>query len=314
MSALSEEVSKLRTELRVAEQSRDALKRELAGEDPVLLPEVGSGRRARRRATSTSGSPTRPSCSTNSCAATPKSIPDVAATRRLIASLEQQKKQELEARRKAAAANPARFSGSTNPVFQQLKISLADAEANVAALRARLERGRGTPGAAEVDGRPLAPGRGRDDAVDARLRRACARTTSNWSRGANRPRSRRTSTASRAWRSSASSSRRAFRRRRCFPIGSRWCRWFLRLRSRPARRWRLRCRRSFRSFYDARQVRAATKRAVLGTVSMQPTQPIIHQRRKGELRVRRRRGEPGHAVRQLDRLGRAGRARLRSRT
>jgi len=34
------------------------------------------------------------------------------------------------------------------------------------------------------------------------------------------------------------------------------------------------------AFYDARQVRATTKRAVLGTVSMQPTQPIIHRRRK----------------------------------
>ena len=34
------------------------------------------------------------------------------------------------------------------------------------------------------------------------------------------------------------------------------------------------------AFYNARQVRSATKRAVLGTVSMQPTQPIIHQRRK----------------------------------
>ena len=33
-------------------------------------------------------------------------------------------------------------------------------------------------------------------------------------------------------------------------------------------------------FYNARQVRATTKRAVLGTVSLQPTQPIIHQRRK----------------------------------
>ncbi len=34
------------------------------------------------------------------------------------------------------------------------------------------------------------------------------------------------------------------------------------------------------AFYDARQVRTATKRAVLGTVSLQPTQPVIRQRRR----------------------------------
>ena len=41
MSALSEEVAKVRLELRAAEQARDAYRRELAGEDPVMLPDVG---------------------------------------------------------------------------------------------------------------------------------------------------------------------------------------------------------------------------------------------------------------------------------
>src|SRR4249920_3722065 len=40
MSALSESLSAARLELHAAEQSRDALKRELAGEEPVFLPEA----------------------------------------------------------------------------------------------------------------------------------------------------------------------------------------------------------------------------------------------------------------------------------
>src|SRR5512139_28727 len=46
MSALSDEVQKQRAELRAAEMSRDALKRELVGEDPVMLmdlPAAGGG-------------------------------------------------------------------------------------------------------------------------------------------------------------------------------------------------------------------------------------------------------------------------------
>jgi polysaccharide chain length determinant protein (PEP-CTERM system associated) len=67
--------------------------------------------------------------------------PDVVGTRRVIGELEAQKKQEVEAMQKAASAASA--SGrpadvATNPVFQQMRVSLSDAEANVASLRARL--------------------------------------------------------------------------------------------------------------------------------------------------------------------------------
>lgn len=137
IGSLNEEIGRIRIELRAAEQSRDAIKRELAGEDPVILPEPGGG----------GGSPV-PEVDSR-IDAQKKNLdellrryteqhPDVVATRRLIAQLEDQKRQELEARKKAAASGGTRYSGSTNPVFQQLKISLAEQEANVASLRARL--------------------------------------------------------------------------------------------------------------------------------------------------------------------------------
>jgi polysaccharide chain length determinant protein (PEP-CTERM system associated) len=66
--------------------------------------------------------------------------PDVLGTRRVIEQLEAQRKQEVEALQKAsAAAGPGRAPDvATNPVFQQMRVSLSDAEANVASLRARL--------------------------------------------------------------------------------------------------------------------------------------------------------------------------------
>lgn len=138
MNALSEEVARQRLELRVAMESRDALKRELAGEDAILLPEI---------APSSVGSPlnefdariaTQTKLLDELLRRYTEEHPDVTATRRLIEQLESQKKKELEARRAAAAQNPVKVTTSTNPVFQQIKIALAEAEANVASLRARV--------------------------------------------------------------------------------------------------------------------------------------------------------------------------------
>ena len=63
--------------------------------------------------------------------------PDVVSTRRLIKELEEKKRDEVVARRKAALSNPT-TSVSVNPVQQQLRISLSEGEANVAALRTRV--------------------------------------------------------------------------------------------------------------------------------------------------------------------------------
>lgn len=146
MTALSDELAKARLELRAAEESRDALKRELAGEDPVLLPDTNV-------ASSSVSSPEFDSRIDVQRKQLDELLrrftdqhPDVVATRKLIAQLEEQKQQEMEARRKATAQSGSKFSTSTNPVFQKIKISLAESEASVAALRARVGEAEGRLG------------------------------------------------------------------------------------------------------------------------------------------------------------------------
>jgi polysaccharide chain length determinant protein (PEP-CTERM system associated) len=152
MSALTEEVNKLRLEYSAAEQSREALKRELSNELPQLpaqpLPSTAGG-----PAPTALVSEFEPRLE-----AARKQLdellrrytdehPDVVSTRRIIAQLEVQKRTDLEAQRKALAAAlaaegprgpTAMAAAATNPVFQQLRLSLAAAEANVASLRVRL--------------------------------------------------------------------------------------------------------------------------------------------------------------------------------
>ena len=145
MSALADEVNKLRLEYSAAEQAREALKRELSSEAPQLPLEalgpqtvaspIVSEHEARldtlkkqldellRRYT--------------------EEHPDVVSTRRTIAQIEVLKRQDLEARRAALAALNSKGGASgaaaaTNPVYQKIRFALAEAEASVASLRVRL--------------------------------------------------------------------------------------------------------------------------------------------------------------------------------
>lgn len=141
MSTLGEEMRQAKLQLMEAERSRDALKRELAGEDPVFIqspsPEVVATPEIDQRLD-----------------VLKKGLdellrrytdehPDVVGTRRIIKELEAERtaeqerlKQELESRRQTMPS--ATTQGNRNPVFQQLKVALVEAEAQVAGLRTRV--------------------------------------------------------------------------------------------------------------------------------------------------------------------------------
>ncbi|HEX5358047.1 MAG TPA: XrtA system polysaccharide chain length determinant [Aquabacterium sp.] len=136
MSTSSDEVSRLRVELQAAEQARDALRRELANEDPTMPAEA-------------SGLPVQsPTAETDARLDAQKrqldelmrrytdEHPDVVAVRRSIAQLEQQRRAELDAR--AKAGNGKLKPAPTSPVFQKIRVTLAEAEAKVASLRGQL--------------------------------------------------------------------------------------------------------------------------------------------------------------------------------
>ena len=138
LSKLGEEIDNARLQLRAAEQSRDSYKRELAGEAPVLQPEDSSaGRRKSAPETDARLASLKAELDTLLRKYT-DAHPDVAGTKRIIAELEEQRRQELLGKAGEASGRSADAAAERNPVFQQLRFSLAEAEANVASLRAKL--------------------------------------------------------------------------------------------------------------------------------------------------------------------------------
>lgn len=136
---LTDDLVQLRGQLRAAEGSRDAIQRELNGEQPMLIPEGIAG----------SGMPAISDTDVR-LEALRKQLdellrrytdehPDVISTRRLIAQLEREKKSEMQALSSGSAGKDGmKYSTATNPVFQRFRISLAESEATVASLRSRV--------------------------------------------------------------------------------------------------------------------------------------------------------------------------------
>ncbi len=135
MSTATDQLNRMRVELQAAEQSRDALRRELANEDPTipveaLGPNMGV-----------------PLTETETRLDAQKRIlddlqrrytddhPDVVAVKRTIAQLEQQRKADAQAK---ALAGGKSHPAPTSPVFQKIRVSLAEAEAKVASLRGQV--------------------------------------------------------------------------------------------------------------------------------------------------------------------------------
>jgi polysaccharide chain length determinant protein (PEP-CTERM system associated) len=137
MGELQGQIAAARLELNAAEQSRDSYRKELAGEQPTFIPEAPEASTETIPEIDARLAQLKRELDELSRKYT-ESHPDVAGTKRLIAELEEQRKNELAERRKAAGARGPRTTGDRNPVFQQLRISLAESEAQVAAARAKL--------------------------------------------------------------------------------------------------------------------------------------------------------------------------------
>lgn len=127
---LSEKISQARLELLEAEQARNAIKRQIAGEDmapvtdtterAILNPEIDG-----RIATMEKNLDQLRMQFTDE-------HPDIVATKRLIAQLEERKKQEA---KHVRAADPG---ANYSPMLQQMNVQLSVEEARIASLQARV--------------------------------------------------------------------------------------------------------------------------------------------------------------------------------
>jgi polysaccharide chain length determinant protein (PEP-CTERM system associated) len=140
ITEISATLSQARLELREAENSRDALKRQLAGEDPILLPDGGPGADSGISVPELDGRISGLKANLDALLQKyTEQHPDVIGTRRVLKELEEQRKQDIANKRKVAAGKPTpTVSLSNNPVFQQLKVALNEAEGNIASLKVRV--------------------------------------------------------------------------------------------------------------------------------------------------------------------------------
>lgn len=136
---LQDQLLNLQGQLAAAVSSRAALQGQLAEVPPTLAPELVPGTPASQLPT---GSDLDQRIAVeqarldNLLQRYTDAYPDVISTRRVLHRLEAERR----LRRQRAAATPEQhhYSQGTNPVYQQLRISLAQASANVASLRSQI--------------------------------------------------------------------------------------------------------------------------------------------------------------------------------
>ncbi len=134
LSRAEEDLNKTRLDLREAEQARDAIKRQITGDEPVLLVDqdessssiVNVELDSRIDALNKNLDTLRLNYT--------ELHPDIISTKRLIAQLEERKKEEAKLTRHSA--DPGK---NYSPMLQQLNVALAEAEADVASMNARVE-------------------------------------------------------------------------------------------------------------------------------------------------------------------------------
>jgi polysaccharide chain length determinant protein (PEP-CTERM system associated) len=137
MTTVTEQIKDTRVELRVAEQTRDGIRKQLEEQTQrgpaatsrrmaaVSVPELDNRINEQKRQLD------------ELLRKYTDQHPEVVATKRLLIQLEEDRKREIAVRSKAAEDDPGSpLTG--DPVAQQLKVALNDAEANLTAVRARL--------------------------------------------------------------------------------------------------------------------------------------------------------------------------------
>ncbi len=138
LSNLNSGIEAAKFELEAAEQSRDAYRKELQGETATFLPDVTPAQTYAASSAIDGRLGALRQALDGLLLKYTEEHPDVVATKRLIEQLETQRTLELDARSKATSGKAASTPAERNPVFQQLRLSLADAEASVAAARSKL--------------------------------------------------------------------------------------------------------------------------------------------------------------------------------
>ena len=136
IAAVEDDLNKLTLELRAAEESRDALKRELSDETATLLPDLSGPGVVAASTEFDARLDTQHKQLDELLRRYTDLHPDVVATRRLIARLEEQRASELEVKKRAGQSKPR--SSAQAEATQRGRLALAEAEAQVASLRFRV--------------------------------------------------------------------------------------------------------------------------------------------------------------------------------
>lgn len=140
MGAVNEQIKDVKLELRIAEQTREGIRRQLQEQTEgrtaalaanpeyapkITVPELDGRIEALKRQID------------EALRNYTEQHPDIIGNRRLLARLEEDRNREIEVRRKAAVDRPSALP-SGDPVMEQLKVALNEAEANVNTVRAKL--------------------------------------------------------------------------------------------------------------------------------------------------------------------------------
>ena len=138
MGTMEDQLKDAKVELRVAEETRDGIKKQLQEQEsrdpvlgpaptlPIALPEFDARIDGLKRQLD------------EMLRRYTDQHPDVIQTKRMIAQVQEERDRELEARRKAIASQPRSVANAADPIGQQLKLALNEAESNVVAIRARV--------------------------------------------------------------------------------------------------------------------------------------------------------------------------------